>query len=431
MIRYFGSFLTLIILCISAFSYSPQYADSEKNIPVRWNKKVIDISISDSLLNNPSNIKSNQNILEIIEKSLMQWQNAADIEFRLTISGKQSVSPSGKAGDGVSLITIAQTPENILLFGENANDVSAITKVFYDKKGNITEADIVLNPILFFSTDGTIGTFDLQATLTHEIGHLVGLEHSGIIGSTMHNQQGKNGVYDISGISSRTLSEDDKAGMKSIYGKKSDDEICCGIIKGHIETLSNHKINEFQVWAEEADSGKVIAGVSTNASGDFSIEGLNPENYRIFAQPIIKNNLLSTVSLAEVSVNTDETVTINKQINFESKNFDVRYVGLNGQLSTITVPVHGGGSYLLYVGGKNFNAKDFDIDFNSPFFKVNKSSYSEHEFEKGITAISFEVSVDEKAEIGNYSIRLKNKNDQSAYLIGSISVSDSAKKTDN
>ncbi len=69
----------------------------------------------------------------------MQWQDAADIEFRLTISGKQSVSPSGKAGDGVSLITIAQTPENILLFGENANDVSAITKVFYDKKGNITE----------------------------------------------------------------------------------------------------------------------------------------------------------------------------------------------------------------------------------------------------------------------------------------------------
>jgi hypothetical protein len=247
----------------------------------------------------------------------------------------------------------------------------------------------------------------------------------------MHNHQGKNGVYDVSGINSRTLSEDDKAGMRSLYGKKSDDEICCGIIKGHIETISTQKINEFHVWAEETASGKVIAGVSTNSFGEFSIEGLNPENYRIFVQPIIKNDLLSTVSLGEVAVNTDETVLINRQINFEPKNFEVQYVGLNGQLSTITVPVNGGNNYILYIGGKNFNAKDFDIDFNSPFFKVNKNTYLEHEFEKGIIAISFEVLVNEKAENGNYSIRLKNKNDKTAFLIGSISVSDSPNKLGN
>ncbi|MGI8670493.1 MAG: matrixin family metalloprotease [Aridibacter sp.] len=415
-------FVTLIFFTLSAFSYTPQFADSQKNIPVRWNKKIIDISISESLINKSSNIKSDQNILDVIDRSLDQWENAADIELRFTFTDKQSVSPDAKSGDGVSLITIAQTPENILLFGDKANDVSAITKVFYDRNGNISEADIVLNPIQFFSTDGTIGTFDLEATLTHEIGHLLGLEHSSIIGSTMHTHQGKNGIYNLPGFNSRTISDDDKAGIISIYGKPSDNENCCGAIEGKLEIEAKDSANEFNIWAEDINTGKVIAGISANSKGDFLLNGLNQGTYNLFAQPIKDENYLSTVSLGKVLVENDETTAFSKKIKLEFKSFDAQYIGFNGQLSTLAVPVNQGKTFIIYIGGKNFNTKDFEISFNSPFFKINKQSYIEHEYEKGISAISFEVSVAEKAETGEYSIQIKNKKEKTAFLVGGISI---------
>ncbi len=414
--------ITLIFFSLSAFSYTPQFADSQKTVPVRWNKKVIEISISESLISKNSNIKSDQNILDVVDRSLNQWENAADIELRFSFSEQQSVSPSAKSGDGVSLITIAQTPENILLFGDKANEVSAITKVFFDRNGNISEADIVLNPIQFFSTDGTIGTFDLEATLTHELGHLLGLEHSNIIGSTMHTHQGKNGIYNLPGFNSRTLSDDDRAGIISIYGKKSDNDKCCGAIEGKLEIESKESVSEFQIWAEEKNSGKVIAGISANSKGDFLLNGLNQGTYNLFAQPIKDENLLSTVSLGQVTVKNDETAILNKKIKLELKNFDAQYIGFNGQLSTLAVPVNKGKTFILYVGGRNFTIKDFEISFNSPFFRINKQSYIEHEYEKGISAISFEVDISENAEVGEYSIQIKNKKDKTAYLVGGISI---------
>lgn len=74
------------------------------------------------------------------------------------------------AQDNVNLISVTNTG---VTFSDQNNPGRA--RVFFDPNtGRIQEADIALNPASQFSTDGTANTFDLEATLTHEIGHMLG-----------------------------------------------------------------------------------------------------------------------------------------------------------------------------------------------------------------------------------------------------------------
>ncbi len=413
------SLFVLMIFISSALSYTPQYTNKDKNIPLRWSNKKIPITISNSLLDKSINIKAKSNVLETIKKSLEHWEEVADIEFTYNFSDKESVSDKSSSGDGVSLITIAPTSENLLLFDEKIEESSAMTRLFFNTKGEIKEADIVLNPILLFTTDGTFGTFDLEATLTHEIGHLLGLGHSQIIGSTMHSHQGKNGIYNLPGFSSRTLSEDDKAGAVSLYGSRQPD-LCCGKIEGKL-TITNPSISkQLEIWVEDSQTGKVIAGISTDANGNFVLDGLPNSVYRIYAQS--ESSSYSTISLGEIDLREGGIKKLNKEIRLEPKNFEASYVGFNGQLSSLTVPVNAGKSYIIYVGGKNLSPNNVKIGFHSTNFKVNSKSLIKHNYSENISVISFEVEIDELTPVGEYSFFIKSHDGNYEYLVGGVSV---------
>ena len=193
----------------------------------RWKDRTVKIAISSSLTKQNSNIKTDSDVIGAIRRSLQAWENVADIEFQIDTADKQSVSSAGSAGVGVSVITVAQSAENILFFGSDAQSVSAKTRVFYNRRGFITEADIVLNPFQQFSTDGTFGTFDLQSTLTHEIGHLLGLRHSGVMGAVMSENLAKVGALGFVDLGTRVLTESDIAAVRDLYGTGEAMDDCC------------------------------------------------------------------------------------------------------------------------------------------------------------------------------------------------------------
>jgi len=113
---------------------------------------------------------------------------------------------------------------------------------------------MAFNPGLEFSTTTTTpqGAFDVQSTATHEIGHLLGLDHSGIAHAMMY-AFGDTGALG----QQRTLSIDDAAGVAFLY-QGANFPSATGTISGQV-TLSGSGIFAAHVLAIDATSGDGIA----------------------------------------------------------------------------------------------------------------------------------------------------------------------------
>jgi len=418
--KFISVLIALLFFTITAVADAPLFAEAAKPDTLRWKRVTIPIAFSNSLLKSNPAIRPDSDIQGAVRRSLDVWEAVADIEFQVTWTDKLSVSPAGNAGDGTSLVTIAQTPENLLVFGGDANEISARTRVFFNRRSEISEAVIVLNPYQQFSTDGSLGTYDFESTLTHEIGHLLGLQHSTIGGATMNEFQGKNGTFNISNFfSPRTLSEDDITQVRAIYGAKDDDE-CCGAIDGKL-TLSNGKtVKGFNVWLEESETGRVITGSKVGADGSFLLKGLEANKYRLYAQNSANN--FAGLDLGEIEIIKGKTISFLRKITPSVKDFDVQFTGFNGQLSKLAIPINGGKSYIIYVGGKNLNTEDFKIATTSPFFTVSSGNLVKDDYGKDISVFSFEIKSLSDTPIGDYTIYLQKTDGKMEFLTGSLSV---------
>ena len=413
--------LSLFAFSLTALSYTPQYADDAETMPLRWRSKNITVSVSNSFFKENGNITADDNISEAVKKSFEAWENIANIKFELKSSEKQAISPAGKSGDGISLITIAQTPENLLLFSSENSETAAFTRVFFNRRGSIAEADIVLNPYAQFSTDGTIGTFDLQATLTHEIGHLLGLAHSSVSGSTMFEHQGKNGTYSLSNFSYRTLSDDDISGLRGLYGAETGNENCCGILQGKITVSKLAKTKAIELWLEETNSGKTVAAIQVNSLGKFKLDGLSEGKYRVFSQDR-HNDFISAENLGEIEISKDKTTFFSEQFSPANKKSELKFLGFNGQISDTAIPVNRGNSYIIYFAGKNIENETFEIGFNSKYLTVNRQSLTKHNYGEEFAVYSVELKVDSSTPNGDYSLFFKDRNGKNDFIIGGVSV---------
>ncbi len=123
--------------------------------------------------------------------------------------------PPALANDGQNSVLFDPTGVNFPTAG-----VIAFTRSFIDgTDGRTLDSDLVFNDRDFFSSVSTPNltpapagqtSVDLQAVITHEYGHMFGLDHTSIAGCTM--------VPFISNdISQRTLELDDRAGNSTIY----------------------------------------------------------------------------------------------------------------------------------------------------------------------------------------------------------------------
>lgn len=419
-----GLLLILATLSTAASAGALSFAADESVGTLRWRTGIIRLAVSVSLLRESSNIKRDSDVAGALKRSLDTWASVADVEFQLVNSDKLNVSPSGPAGDGVSLITIAQTPENVLLFSKDTENAAATTRVFYNRRGMITEADIVLNPYEQFSTDGTLGTFDLESALTHEIGHLLGLRHSLVLGSTMHSNYGRNGVFGLRSFSARTLSADDIAAARGIYGLRDESSECCGSIEGKITT---GRLNARpHIWIEDAE-GRVNGSTELAADGSYSFGGLNAGRYRLYAQGSLKKNGAAADVIGEVVVSAGQSTVANgRMLTIPVRDIEFTHIGLNGQLSEMGVQLNSGRVYTVYLGGRNLDPRRINVGFNSLNLAVIPGSTRSLDYGDEISVISFDLRVQRGTPKGDYSIYIESPTGARRAMIGGLTIENSS-----
>jgi hypothetical protein len=414
---------------------------------IKWSTDTIQIALSSSLTSSSPAIKPESDVLGAVHRALASWSKAANIKFVEVASKDQSVSPTS-GGDGVSLITIAGTDENLALFADENS--TARTRVFYDPDtGQINEADVVINPYPYsesgapiqFSTDGTPGTYDLESTLAHEIGHLLGLTHSHVVGATMQATQALNGTYGEPAISERTLSEADLVAIRSLYGRQEKS----GSIEGKIQkSVSGNLIPESaaHVWIEDLTDGRVVASTVTSGNGKFAFGSVPAGSYRAMveylagpkeSEAFLEAKSARVLAFRSVEIRNLLRVTADKitPLNYvlvppqdSLPELKPRFIGLNSELSTVPVSVAAGDKLTLFVGGAGVDQiPGTGLVLSSPFMTVDPASLMLEQFHRATPVISFTITVAANAPPGDYTLRLQSNSGELAYLVGAVTIS--------
>jgi hypothetical protein len=421
--RLLGSLVLATVATGPAFASSmPTVAARPDQQNLRWKGRQIRVALSNSLTQPSFNIKLDSDVMGAVLRSFKTWEEVSGIQFITETSEKQNISPS-EAGDGISLITIGHTPENVLLFSTDPDKESAKTRIFYNRRGFITEADIVLNPFQMFSTDGSFGTFDLQATLTHEIGHLLGLRHSGVLGATMSESFSKNGTFGIPDLSARILAKNDIAAIRELYEADDEDDTCCGAITGKITGPNGRPLKaSVRIWAAQAETGRVFAQGETGPDGVYRLGGLPDSEYSLFWQMLEEGNASFSDELGSVEIVNSNSVTFNAKVSKRSTGPRLEYIGINSRLANTAVPVRSGRNYMVYLGGRDLDAARLTIDFGSPFVRAASVSYARPDMGESASVISFFLTIDDDAPAGLYSIFVTGDHGGKTSMIGALKV---------
>jgi hypothetical protein len=395
--------------------FAGEFAGSAPSQPpnLRWRSSVIRIAVSSSVSAQNSSIKADSDVLGALKRSAAAWEAVTGLEFRIETTDRQTVRPSGVAGDGVSLLTIASTPENLQLFAADPFGESARTRVFFNRRGTITESDIVLNPLQQFSTDGTYGTFDLETTLSHEIGHLLGLKHSPVPGSIMAEWIPRNGdLY----LGPRFPTETDVAAVRDLYGV--DTETCCGAVSGKL--ILPGKAKGLTVWAEDPQ-GRLVAQTEANLDGSYRLGGLSDAKYQLYWQRRDPSGTV-TGELGSVSIDDGAPATLSKKISADPSDLLVDHVGLNLQPGNSAMVVRAGRQYTICLAGHGL-ADGMTIGFSTKSIRVDTGSIGRQDFGQKIDAISASITVDADATPGVYTLYAERRDGSRAAVVGAIVVS--------
>ncbi len=153
-----------------------------------------------------------------IEASFKTWNDVPCSDFEFVLSEMRSGASAGapKGGPYENVVTFVPTG-----WPYDKEIIALTTSAFDDRTGQIFDADIEINDQYFdfFLPEQACvkatGRMDLQNTITHEVGHVIGLDHPPM--TAQYEEATMYASAPPCEITKRTLADDDMAGLCAIY----------------------------------------------------------------------------------------------------------------------------------------------------------------------------------------------------------------------
>jgi len=350
-------------------------------------------------------------ITAILARAAQDWAAIPETNLAFQSLGVVDGAKAGKDGQN----TISMSDD--LFAGQK---FLALTTNWYDSAGHIVEADMQIDPI------AVSGGYNLQQLVEHELGHVLGLDHSAVLSSMMYPYVGTG--------TGGALDSDDRVAISSAYAKSRPAN--GATLEGRVYG-DDGGIFAAQVVAVN-DSGAPVTTALTDKDGNFSLQGVPPGTYRIYAEPldgpVNVQNLSGFWQTAKVTsfptqyadggalrvengrlygnlnVNGTGTIKLNpKWIGAWAAGTD------NVALQSMTATLHAGSSITLGVGGDGFTSGTTTFDVPNPgFHRIS-------DFKWASNYVSATFQIDAATPPGSLVVMVKNGN-ESAALTGALRV---------
>ncbi|MFM7295988.1 MAG: IPT/TIG domain-containing protein [Planctomycetota bacterium] len=209
--------------------------------------------------------------------AIEEWNRVAGSAVQLV----ENTSASARArsdwqADAVHLILFDE--DNSSGYFPQGSATVALTPVQFFSNGRIADADILFNGAgQRFTTSGEFGAFDVQDVATHELGHLLGLDHTGVAGATLYP------YVSPSILGHRSLASDDANGIRANAPEAG---ASLSTITGTVLREADLSVVAGAHVIARDTQGRNAGAALSGSDGTFALRGLGAGSYTLFATPL-------------------------------------------------------------------------------------------------------------------------------------------------
>jgi len=298
----------------------------------------------------------------------------------------------------------------------------AVTPIVYNTgDGRIIDIDVLFNGRRWnFDTQPDTTAFDIQDVLTHELGHVAGLDHSPVHGASMWPYVSPGQWLH------RSLTPDDQSGAVAVARDGG-----IAQLRGELRRGDSSPIRGGAVGAVRALDGRLAAVALSNKNGNWVMKAVPPGDYHLYCFPVE-----GVTSAAELTSN--EAVETDFGAAFLGGTGSPLQLSLgNGQnlnVGTVTAAADAavrdnfGHAKVLERGGPTQSVNIYGVNFNNGV--GNMFEFSPYITLGGVTSddglFSAPVTVSPNCPPGSYDLFIELGNGELECVPGAIEVVDPA-----